>query len=74
MGMYDSLFVKCPCGKEIEFQSKAGDCWLIRYTIFDAPPKVAADLAGKSKQCDCGRTVDLWTQPIIVPMFSGGPV
>ena len=34
MGMYDSVWVKCPkCGEENEFQSKSGECILGFYNL-----------------------------------------
>ena len=61
MGMFDSLYVDCPnCLSPLEFQSKAGECSLARYTLKDLPLKIAIDLEGKFKTClKCGRTVEL---------------
>lgn len=59
MGMFDSLYVNCPCGKKVEFQSKAGDCHCDNFTLFDCPPAIAGDLIGQSEHCECGRTVTL---------------
>ena len=45
MGMFDSLFIKCPkCGKEMEWQSKSGPCCLDSYTPKNLPVDVARDL------------------------------
>lgn len=35
MGLFDSILVKCPACKDVEFefQSKGGECLLYRYTI-----------------------------------------
>ena len=53
--MFDSLYVRCICGKEVEFQSKSGPCVGAGFTLNDCPPQVAIDLIGKSEQCaDCG--------------------
>jgi hypothetical protein len=59
MGMFDSLRVPCPCGEEVEFQSKAGDCRCRDYNLYDCPPKIAADLIGESERCKCGRSVTI---------------
>ena len=59
MGCFDSLIVPCPgCGDSVEFQSKAGDCSLARYTVQDVPLKIAQDLDGEVRHChDCARPV-----------------
>lgn len=45
MGCFDSVIVKCPsCKKEVEFQSKSGDCTLSRYTLEEAPEDVLKDV------------------------------
>lgn len=59
MGMFDSMYVKCKCGREVEFQSKAGDCGLHKYTIDDCPAAIAGDLIGQSCGCKCGKIVQL---------------
>lgn len=56
MGMFDSLYVPCACGEEVEFQSKAGDCALERYTLSNCPPRIAGDLIGQSQTCRCGKS------------------
>ena len=34
MGVYDSIIAKCPiCGKEMEFQTKSGECTLACYQL-----------------------------------------
>jgi DNA-directed RNA polymerase subunit RPC12/RpoP len=57
MGMFDSVIGICPdCGNEVEFQSKAGDCALYRYTLDSVPPEIAKDIEGYSEKCnDCGK-------------------
>lgn len=57
MGTYDSVSVQCPCGREFEFQSKAGGCAMARYTLDDAPPAVKADIIGQAVECACGHSV-----------------
>jgi hypothetical protein len=59
MGMFDSLYVDCTCGKQVEFQSKSGECSLARYTIHDCPPAVAGDLIDRVEQCACGKRLTL---------------
>ena len=53
MGMYDSVMVKCPnCGKENEFQSKSGECYLNVYTLENCPDNVMADV-NRHSPCIC---------------------
>ena len=56
MGMFDRVMVRCPrCGEDVEFQSKAGECYMNRYTPTDAPPAVLADTIGDKQACrGCG--------------------
>lgn len=70
MGMYDSVMVKCPCGAEVEFQSKAGDCILKYHDPRDVPSEIADDLNGKIKRCECGRDVTLFVHCAIIPIIS----
>ena len=66
MGMYDCIYVECPdCGREIEFQSKAGECSCTSYTIHDVPPEIAGDINGKYAQCNCGKSVQLKVLTIV---------
>lgn len=45
MAMFDTVFVPCPrCGALKEYQSKAGDCTLEEYNIYDAPLAILADI------------------------------
>jgi hypothetical protein len=65
MGMFDSIYVRCPeCGVEHEFQSKAGDCYLHRYSLDDAPPQVLGDLHGDTRQCKCGAMLKILVQTL----------
>ncbi len=60
MGMFDSVWAKCPkCDKDVEFQSKAGECCLIDYTSDSVPAVIAADIAGESNTCQCGAVVTI---------------
>jgi len=62
MGMFDSVWVSCPCGKDVEFQSKAGACCLRDYTFPDAPQEVLADINGQTRECSCGISLTVRTQ------------
>lgn len=60
MGMFDSLYVECrKCGEQVEFQSKAGDCYLHSYTLDNCPASVAGDIIGQSMICKCGNGVTI---------------
>jgi hypothetical protein len=66
MGMFDSFMATCPdCGKQVEFQSKAGDCLLNEYTVTNVPAMVACDLDGDVGSCECGRLLTIYTQTIV---------
>lgn len=69
MGMFDSVYVKCPeCKEQVEFQSKAGHCNLDSFnSASDLPAVIAADLEGESRQCQgCGDMVDFPFRVIVV--------
>ncbi len=71
MGMYDSVFADCKCGKVIEFQSKARpDAYLATYYRTDVPVVIANDLDGRTQSCPvCGTRVTLRSDlPTMVPM------
>jgi len=60
MGMFDTVIVPCPkCGKQLEFQSKAGPCMLKRYNYKSVPPEIANSIDGDSETCSCGQFVAL---------------
>lgn len=60
MGMFDSVYAACPkCGKEVEFQSKAGKCDLKNYSALSVPPEIAQDIAGDTQACECGYVLRL---------------
>jgi hypothetical protein len=62
MCLFDSVYVPCPdCGKQYEFQSKAGGPHLNSYTLDDAPGVILADLNGATARCDCGTTFGIYT-------------
>lgn len=56
MGMFDSVWVKCPqCSEVNEFQSKSGDCFLNQYTLEDCPEEVLWDINRHAPtRCECG--------------------
>ena len=68
MGMFDSLYVSCPCcGNSVEFQSKAGDCNLNEYTVNNVDPRVALDLQNDEEKCEsCLNWIKLNVQSIVV--------
>lgn len=65
MSSFDSVVLDCPkCGKEVEFQSKAGVCRLHRYKLSRVPASVALSLNGCEEVCSCGYTVTISTDHI----------
>ena len=45
MGMFDSVWVRCPkCETENEFQTKSGNCFLEEYTLENCPDDVLSDI------------------------------
>lgn len=64
MGMFDSVMFDCPnCGREIEAQSKSGECTLARYSPDDVPLDVAADIDRHAPfKCECGKSWRLVTK------------
>lgn len=55
MGLFDSVYVKCKCGEDIEFQSKAGESYMASYTLENAPNAIKGDLVDRSESCQkCG--------------------
>lgn len=61
MGMFDTVVVKCPsCNNEVEFQSKAGDCYLDVFPIDVVPISIAIDLDHNTATCNkCKRVCTL---------------
>jgi len=54
MGMFDSVFARCPgCGEKLAFQSKAGLCHLKKYSVYSVPPEIARQIHGKQIVCPC---------------------
>lgn len=70
MGMFDSVYAPCAhCGSEIEYQSKAGECCMDRYTVETAPVEVLIDILNEPHYCaGCGR----WTA-LFDPRFTPTP-
>ena len=53
MSAFDSVTVPCPaCGREIEYQSKAGACVMETYGLSDVPLPIAAEMAEEGLACD----------------------
>lgn len=64
MGMFNSIYVKCPsCGERVEFQSKSGSCHLNEYNIEDAPNQEVVGIIGDSVYCKCGHLVKVEDEP-----------
>ena len=61
MGMYDTVVTKCKtCQRGLEFQSKAGECNLLRYELHDVPVGIANDLEGEEQECPrCGEVTKI---------------
>lgn len=61
MGMFDSLYVKCPnCKKELEFQSKSGRCLLDNYNKNNLSPEVAVGINETIVRCQfCNKRIKL---------------
>lgn len=52
MGMFDSVWFKCPnCGEEIEEQTKIGDCILANYNEDKVPVEIAHYLLHSELKC-----------------------
>jgi len=70
MGMFDSVWVKCPkCNEENEFQSKSGDCLLSDYSLENCPNDVLQDVNRHSPyECECGckYSVDIKNRKVII--------
>ena len=64
MGMFDSLYVNCPkCKKQLEFQSKSGECLLSLYTKENLTPQVAIGMNRDIVKCkSCGKELKLECQ------------
>lgn len=78
MGMFDSVWAECPkCHRQVEFQSKAGNCLLEDYTLDKVPLIIADDLVGKSRHCECGAVCTIGphiAETVRVPMYTTYPL
>lgn len=53
MGMFDRIIFTCPnCKKDIEEQSKAGECLLYEYTQIAVPLSIASDILNNEVYCE----------------------
>lgn len=60
MGVYDSVWVKCPsCNHRIENQSKSGDCILANYNIEDAPQDVLEGIETELHCYNCNHHIKI---------------
>jgi ribosomal protein L37E len=71
MGVYDTVWVKCPkCGEESGFQSKSGECILRDYTLKNCPNDVMMDINRHSPNTcrDCGTVfeVNVLTRKVVI--------
>ena len=59
--MYDSLIIDCPkCGKELEFQSKSGPCFLYTCNKSNLTPEIAVGMNGEIVRCQfCNKRIRL---------------
>lgn len=55
MGMFDSVFYRCECGSDVEWQSKQDECYLKVYSPSNVPSRIAHDINGETQRCKCGR-------------------
>ena len=56
MGCFDTVIVPCPkCGKEEQFQSKSGGCFLQEVDLSSCPNDILQDVNRHSPYlCECG--------------------
>lgn len=63
MGLFDSVWADCPndeCDGRIEWQSKAGDSYMVGYTLQAVPAAIAGDISGEVSRClKCGTAVKI---------------
>jgi hypothetical protein len=63
MGVYDSVVGRCTCGEFLEWQSKAGECLMYRYSannVLPIPMPVVEEVTGNGhrggeRKCRCGK-------------------
>ncbi len=74
MGLFDSVMADCPnCGAKLEFQSKAGECYMNVYSVEDAPDDVVRDVLNRPEYC---RHCEKWSclyDPDYPPEFPPRP-
>lgn len=64
MGMFNSIYVKCPeCGERVEFQTKSGSCLLCTWNLEDAPNREVEGILGDVLKCKCGHSVRVDDEP-----------
>jgi hypothetical protein len=51
MGMFDSVYHKCECGGDVEWQSKADECVLAVYPPCSVPITIANDINEQEEKC-----------------------
>lgn len=61
MGMFDSVYLKCPkCKTDLEIQTKSGHCLLNSYELDEVPVEIARSLNGSTEKCyKCGHETTL---------------
>lgn len=66
MGMFDSVWIKCPhCDKRVEEQTKDGECLCSNYDLEDAPPVLKTAVSGYPIECyECGENFTVKAQVI----------
>ena len=62
MGMFDSIFVKCPnCKNKLEFQSKSGPCMLASFEGDKIPLMVAVGSEEDIVKCEnCKKNIQIF--------------
>ena len=68
MGMFDEVVIKCPgCGHQCLEQTKAGECTLARWDIYDreCPTEILADVAGAHVCRECGTHYTIHVQTMV---------
>lgn len=60
MGMFNTVYVKCPaCGERVGFQTKSGSCLLNNYNVENAPNMEVEGIIGDKSRCECGHLVSV---------------
>ncbi len=70
MGLFDEVCTQCPhCGADMDWQSKAGECVMRRYSLGDCPTEIGRDLKDTLMECDnCKRVFKFTFEEIVKPM------